>query len=145
MLFGTPSHIVALAHPAFTGVDGQTGVVLKHARGELALLLTSVEARSGITASINGTKARIEIDGDFLAPNRFRLVDPHRPTEVFDHPHHGRGLRNQAAEFGRCLRDGETESPVLPLDETLSIMQTLDEIRRRIGVHYPVETAELAR
>jgi hypothetical protein len=34
---------------------------------------------------------------------------------------------------------GLTESPVLPLSETLSIMETLDEIRRQIGLRYPSE------
>ena len=44
----------------------------------------------------------------------------------------------QAANLiGRCLREGLTESPVLPLDETVSIMETLDEVRRQIGLTYP--------
>jgi hypothetical protein len=46
------------------------------------------------------------------------------------------GLRHQAAEVVRCLRAGETESPVMPLDETLAIMRTMDEIRRQIGLGY---------
>ncbi len=39
----------------------------------------------------------------------------------------------------RCIRAGATESPVMPLDETLSIMRTLDAIRAQIGVRYPDE------
>ena len=50
-----------------------------------------------------------------------------------------RGLRYQAEEVGRCLREGLTESPTMSLDETLSIMTTMDEIRRQIGVRYPFE------
>jgi hypothetical protein len=30
----------------------------------------------------------------------------------------------------RCLRAGDTESPVMPLSETLRVMETLDAIRR---------------
>jgi hypothetical protein len=37
---------------------------------------------------------------------------------------------------GRCLRAGLLESPGLPLAETLSIMRTMDEIRRQIGLTY---------
>jgi hypothetical protein len=29
------------------------------------------------------------------------------------------------------------ESEVLPLDETVAIMATLDEVRRQIGLEYP--------
>jgi hypothetical protein len=31
----------------------------------------------------------------------------------------------------RCLRAGRSESPVLPLDETVAVMRTLDEIHRQ--------------
>jgi hypothetical protein len=41
------------------------------------------------------------------------------------------------AEVERCLRAGELESPVVPLDETVAILETIDEARRHIGVHYP--------
>ncbi len=60
-------------------------------------------------------------------------------TDAVEHvevPHVGNGLRHQAAEVGRCLREGLTESPVLTLDETVSIMETMDEIRRQIGLDY---------
>jgi len=38
-----------------------------------------------------------------------------------------------------CLQGGMAESPVMTLDETSSIMHTLDVIRERIGLVYPGE------
>jgi hypothetical protein len=61
--------------------------------------------------------------------------------ERFDEPRVGHGLRYQAAEVGRCLREGLTESPVLPLDESRSVMATMDEVRRQVGLTYPGEDA----
>ena len=49
----------------------------------------------------------------------------------------GHGLREEAAEFARCLRSGEKESPMMPLAETLSIMKTLDEVKSQIGLTFP--------
>jgi hypothetical protein len=46
-------------------------------------------------------------------------------------------MQYQAAEVNRCLHAGITESPTLPLEETLQIMSVLDEIRTQIGLHYP--------
>jgi hypothetical protein len=42
----------------------------------------------------------------------------------------GNGYCHQAIEAMRCLRAGDTESPVMPLSETLRVMETLDAIRR---------------
>jgi hypothetical protein len=49
------------------------------------------------------------------------------------------GLVHQAAHFAELLAAGSTESPLLPLSETLTIMQTTDEIRREIGLVNPNE------
>ena len=35
------------------------------------------------------------------------------------------------------MTEGRTESPLLPLDETVTILETADEIRRQVGVVYP--------
>jgi hypothetical protein len=37
------------------------------------------------------------------------------------------------------LRQGLTESPILPLDESLDIMRTLDTLRQQFGLKYPME------
>ena len=51
----------------------------------------------------------------------------------------GEGLRFQVEEVHRRLAEGATESPVMPLDETLLIAGILDDIRAQIGVVYPGE------
>jgi len=51
----------------------------------------------------------------------------------------GNGYNYQAAEVARCLREGQTESPVMPLDETLSIVEMMDTIRAQWGLKYPME------
>ena len=52
-----------------------------------------------------------------------------RRTMVF--PLEGNGYNYEAAETMRCLRAGELESRIMPLDETLSIMETMDTIRKQ--------------
>lgn len=49
----------------------------------------------------------------------------------------GHGLREQAIEFARCVRTGLKESPILPLDEIQSIMETMTEIAKQIELTYP--------
>lgn len=42
----------------------------------------------------------------------------------------GNGYCHEAIEAMRCLLAGQTESPLMPLSETLQVMETLDAIRR---------------
>ncbi len=136
MVLGTPSHVTARSTPAFTGVDGQTSIVLEHDSGAHALLSTTLRAAGSNRASIIGTEGRIEIDGTFYAPTSFTTSLRSGETTRYDEPHAGHGLRHEVAEVVRCLRAGLLESPVLPADETVQIMRTLDEVRRQIGLHY---------
>ena len=137
MVLGTPTHVTAVSNPAFTGVDAQTSMILRDDAGRHAVLTTTLSAASANGAVITGTDSRIEIDPTFYRPTGFTIVGRDGSRERVESAHDGNGLRHQAAEVGRCLRAGLTESPVLPLDETVSIMETMDEVRRQIGLTYP--------
>jgi predicted dehydrogenase len=62
-----------------------------------------------------------------------------RDTATLVHYGRGHGYRFEAAEVMRCLRSGLLESPLMPLDETLAIMETTDSLRRSWSLSYPVE------
>ena len=40
----------------------------------------------------------------------------------------GRGLHYEAVEVARCLEAGEVESPLMPLDESVEIMETMERV-----------------
>ena len=59
--------------------------------------------------------------------------------EVVELPYSSNGYNYEAAEVIACLRAGKTESDIMPLNETLSILKTADEVRAEWGLKYPVE------
>jgi hypothetical protein len=79
----------------------------------------------------------VVVDGPFYTPTGFTLTRRDGTSERFDQPVEGRGMWCEAAEVVRCLREGRLESDVMPLDETVAIMATMDEVRRQIGLTYP--------
>jgi len=99
-----------------------------YASGAQAVLTCTLSAKSPTRAAIVGTDARIEIDGEFYAPTSFTLISRTGERTDFEAPHEGRGLWHQADEVARCLREGLLESPLMPLDESISIMQTMDAV-----------------
>ncbi len=139
MVLGSPSRVTAVSDPAFTGVDGQTSLVLQHPGGAQAVLTCTLEAKSATAAVISGTQARLEIDSTWYQPTTFRVITRDGETTEYDEPCQERGMQYEAAEVARCLRAGLLESPVLPLAETVAIMATMDEARAQIGLTYPGE------
>src|SRR6202012_1341542 len=122
MILGAPNRIAAVIDPAFTGVDAQTSMIFGYESGAQAVLTCTLRAKSPTRAAIVGTDARIEVDGDFYAPACVSLIPRQGDTVTVESAHEGRGLRHQADEVARRLAAGETESPYMPLDETISIM-----------------------
>jgi predicted dehydrogenase len=128
MVLGTPERVVSMTAPAFTGVDAQTSMLFGYAGGAQAVLSCTLRAVSPTAATIVGTDARIEIEGPFYAPASFTLIPREGDRSRFEYLDEGRGLRHQADEVALRLAAGETESSHMPLDETVSIMGTMDEV-----------------
>jgi hypothetical protein len=128
MLLGTPSKMVTMIDLAPTGVDRQVSMIFGYEGGAQAYLNTTTGAKTPTTATISGTKARIEIDGDFYAPSAFTLITRAGEAQRFEFPTQGRGLHYEAAEVARCVRGGLLESPLMPLNETVSIMRTMESV-----------------
>jgi len=125
------------------GVDATTTVTVTNAAGAQGILSCTMAGVTPCTAVVAGTNARLQLTGAFYgAGSTLRLVG--RDNEVLDErpgglPEDVRGFSYEAAEFARCLVAGETESPLLPHATTLRVMETMDEVRRQIGVVYPGE------
>jgi predicted dehydrogenase len=141
MVLGTPTSVTSRIEPTFTGVDGQASAVLGYPDGVHGVVTTTLWSATPCRAWISGTDGSIDLDPVFYAPTSFTLrrrgAEPERvePDPGLHGP--GKGLRFEAAEVVRCVREGLTESPGLPLAETLSIMETLDVIRANAAAPAP--------
>jgi len=132
-----PDRIESVAHIGETGVDEQSAMLLGFDEGRLAALTCAVRTATPHSARIDGTEGSILIP-DFWHATEATLKAGDR-EEHFEHPHEGNGYNYEAAEVGRCLRAGKLEGEIMPLDETLAIMTTLDAIRAPWGLKYPGE------
>jgi predicted dehydrogenase len=133
MVLGKPDRIATLIDPAFTGVDGQTSMLFGYAGGAQAVLTCTLSAKSPTRAAIVGKDARIEVDGSFYAPTSFDVISRTGERTRFETAHEGHGLWYEAEEVARCLREGLLESPLMPLDESVEIMRTMDAVLAQAG------------
>ena len=138
MVMGTPTKVTGLAHIGDTGVDEESAFVLGNDAGQLAVLASAVRTNTPHEARILGLNGSIYLP-HFWAGSKLTLNVPGKDTQVLDLPFEGNGYNYEAIEVGQCLRQGLTESAVMPLDETLAIMKTMDKLRAQWGLKYPDE------
>ena len=139
-ILGEPLSIAAAARIGEAGSDTEVATIMTHASGALSTSISTSRGAGPNTATIIGTDARIEIDSVWYQATSFRLVAPDGAVrEEFRADIAGRGMQYQALAAEQYLAEGRTDSDVLPIDETVAIMATLDEIRDLVGVRYPGE------
>jgi len=139
MVFGTPKKISAVGSIGATGVDEHDAILLEHDNGAIANLYVSLRAKASPELTVLGDRGRIRVHAPVFAPRQLTVSIDGEPDEVREFPFAGNGYQFEALEAARCIGSGLTESEVMRLDETLGIMQTMDEIRRQLGVTYPME------
>jgi predicted dehydrogenase len=139
MLLGPPTQIASWAHLGKTGVDERAGMVLGYDQGQMAVLHTALRTNTPQEALIMGTEGWIRLHSPWWCPDTFTITAPGREDETQQLPFEGNGYGHEAAEVMHCVRSGRLESDVMPLDETLQIMGTMDQIRAQWDLKYPME------
>ncbi|HTU72182.1 MAG TPA: Gfo/Idh/MocA family oxidoreductase [Trebonia sp.] len=139
-LFGAPQSVQAVATFKQTGADAQVATMFQYAGGQIATTYSSSVTRGPNVAVVLGSQGRIEIDSVWYTPTGLRVYDKDGTLTSQVHPVvEGRGMQFQAAEAERLVSEGQIASDILPPQETVAIMATLDTIREQIGLRYPGE------
>ncbi|WP_214466530.1 Gfo/Idh/MocA family protein [Microbacterium flavescens] len=139
-ILGEPLTLTASARLSETGADTEVATIMSHVSGALSTSISGSRSAGPNTASIIGTEARLDIDRVWYTATSFRVIAPDGTVlEDYVSDFEGRGMQYQALAAERLIAAGLTDSDVLPIDETVAIMATLDEIRELVGVRYPGE------
>ncbi|KAF5011027.1 hypothetical protein FDECE_2834 [Fusarium decemcellulare] len=140
-----------------TGIDETTSFIVKFPdHKSMGIGMTSFRIASGVdynfTAGppirIQGTGGEIQVFGPAFKPTKYCIFrrdgNGQVETEEFAIPKDesregwGHGLYWEADECARCIRNGRLESDVLPLNESLIMMELMESILGQGGVQYPV-------
>ena len=141
---GKPDHIEACMTAAATGVDEQCAVLFRYNNGAMAQLFSSYSTHLATEADISGNNGRIRLTHRFYTPDTTIEFYPGRADSKTIIPVQrveGFGYHYEARHVGECLRKGLTESPVMTHADTLLLMETMDEIRRKAGIRYDADEA----
>jgi predicted dehydrogenase len=130
---GRPDTVHARTTSFPNGADANVGVLLGYDDGRSATLMASLQAATNNRGVIFGTHGSIELT-PYLHRPRALIVQRDGDGPVTEElPPVGHGYRHQVEEVNRCLRAGLTESPVMPLSDTLDVQWVLEEILTQGG------------
>ncbi len=137
LILGKPSKIKALAHLGQTGVDEECGITFQYEDGRMAHLHSTLRAGTKTEAFIYGEQGTIHLHTRWHEPTSMTLISSEGRPQDFRFDWHSNGYNYEAEEAMRCLAQGLTESPLMPLSFSLELIELLDAVRREIGLVYP--------
>jgi predicted dehydrogenase len=141
-LLGKPEHITAMMIPMQTGVDDQCSIVFKYKNGAIAHLFSSLASDLATGADVAGENGRIRLTHRFHGPTTslefYSTTIDSKEILSFEQAK-GNGYEYEAQHVTNCLLQGLTESPIRPMQDTLTLMETLDAIREIAGIKYPAD------
>lgn len=134
---GFPQSVSAIGTVNDDGVDAQNALTMGYHHGAQAQLTCSLTAYGPRTATVAGNLGYLQSIGSINNPReilvRIGMEEPR--IEHFDVV--GRGYSYELREVTRCIQQGITESPVMPLEDSLNVMRLFDGVRAQLGVSYP--------
>ena len=136
-IFGkAPVEVTGMSHIGDWGSDEQGVAILKYDKGEIADLSFALRTNAVDEAYILGTKGYIKVGEVFAVPTKISLFIDNKEIEKLEEPIIGNALNYEAEEVMRCLNQGLKESPFMPLEESIEIMEVMDKIRKPWGLTY---------
>jgi predicted dehydrogenase len=134
---GVPSEIKASAVFGKTGSEESLSIIFTYPDGRMASLYSSFRTSIGIGCELYCEKGNLIVSRGRDMNQRVILAlhGEDKQEFVFNPP--AMGYHWEAEEVMKCLDEGRTESPVVPLSFSHDLMKTLDRIRETAGIVFP--------
>ena len=139
MVFGAPDQVHAVGVLSDKGVDLQDSITLTWKDGKMAVLNSGANCVSDRMGVIYGARGFAVVE-NINNPQSITVYDAqYRQVEHHPCPAQLTGYEYEVTEAARCIEAGALECPSMPHQDTVHMMELMDEIRHQMGVHYPFE------
>ena len=126
---GDPDVVHAVGGHYDTGVEGEFGVLLGYADGRNATLSAAFTAYGPGRMALLGTKGWIDVHPRFHRATALTIWRGKEP----EHLEFEGGYQFEVDHVEQCLEQGLTESPLMPLDDTLAVQRLMAEVLAQVN------------
>lgn len=126
------------------GVECAATISLAHTGGGLSSLACGFDGHGPGRMAIVGTKGWIEVEPRFHHPSMITIHRNGVLPRIIEAKPSGRGYSHEFAEVTQRIREGLTESPTMPLDDTVEVMRVLESCLRQAGIRHAEADLDLS-
>jgi predicted dehydrogenase len=140
IVFGqAPEKILSSAVMDTTGVDERSFYLFEYGDGRIASLSSGYSHVSPCEAIITGSEGYITVPM-FFAAREFSIHLEGKEVVTHSYPFGSHeDFSFEIQHMQDCIAQGATQSPLLPRQESLQVMQTMDSLREQWGLKYESE------
>ena len=135
---GKPDEIDGVAKMCETGADVLDTLMLQYPDNVNASFVCGFPGHKPQKFSLVGTKGYFTIESPFYKTDAFILGNKKEET-FYEYPYKGNGYVHMIEAVQQSVLNGETQHEVMPLEETLFQMETMDKLRQKWNLSYPGE------
>lgn len=137
LLLGKPDNIEAVSLFHKTGVEIQTSMIFEYPQAQ-ATLVSGLRSTMQMRAEISGSKGSAFLHERWHETQGYSLDIDDNMVD-FELPTKGKGYTHEIEEVHDCLRNGKLQSEKWSLQNSLDLINLLDEVRSITGTAFPFE------
>ena len=139
MVFGEKKAKITSEALFKNGVDMIDSIIMTFEDGQVATMQSNVYAVQNRNGSIFGTKGYIEIT-NINNPEVIKVFDEnYQEVKSIVVPKQITGYEYEVEACARAIANGDLECPEMPHEETIKVLEIMDEIRKSWGYEIPLE------
>ncbi len=136
LLLGKPEKIHALAQLNMQNIDQHCLMIMKFKNNATASLKSDLTSKLPIETIIYGSKGKITMEEPFHSTRKLTIDLHHQESQIINTDLGGYGYTHEIKEVVNCLENNQIESPLMPHQLSLDLINILDHVRSQIGWHY---------
>lgn len=134
-LSSEPQEVLTTVRKFETGVDEQSGIILKNPEDEMAVISLTMRAKQPKKGVVAGELGYITVD-DFPRADKATITYPNGTVEIIEAGETSRALIYEVEDMNSYIRN-KSNSGTLEL--SIAVMNIMDNVRNQWGIKYPFE------
>jgi predicted dehydrogenase len=134
-LSSQPEEILTTVKKFETGVDEQSGIILKNNNDEMAVISLTMRAKQPKRGVVAGELGYITVD-NFPRANKATITYPDGKVENIEAGDTAKALLYEVEDMNNCVSNNKKEDT---LSLSIDVMNIMDEVRKQWGLRYTFE------